>query len=341
MTKYLSNISHAFSQFLLCTVLAFVGCSAAIFAALSKNADGRYDYNTSTVPFIAESLKFTISFLFLISDSDTPLDEAVVLDWASLGRYFVLGLLYTCQNNLLFITLQHVDAATFQLISNLKIPLTALLLHIFIGKTFSVQQQFALLLLVVGAGLSQLNGHADHVISISALGAVLMSIMVGISSGAGVFNEVLLKSSSMGSLHWQNIQLYAFGCIFSYIKLQMDLNFQPISLIGIFLGYNVYAWLSIINMAFLGIITAAVLKYADNVLRAFASASSVLLATLMSWQLLGTNISYLFVVSAIVTSLSILLYTEIWNISRIWGRKETSDTPVLPIKVHQGHSDNA
>jgi UDP-sugar transporter A1/2/3 len=321
------NISQAIIKLGLCTALAFVGCSAAILAALSKNAAGQYDYNTSTVPFIAESLKLILSLWFLAVDVSPESEDAIVLTWASVGRYFVLGLLYTCQNNLLFYTLKHVDAATFQLVGNLKIPLSAFLLHIFLGKKFSTQQNIALVLLVIGAGLSQLNGQSlesGQFLTTSAVGAIFMAIMVGISSGAGVFNEVLLKQGSLGSMHWQNIQLYVFGCVFSYLKMELDLNNRPTSMSAMFAGYNIYTWLSIVNMAFLGIVTSAVLKYADNVLRAFASASSVLLATLMSWQLLGTDISYIFLAGAVVMSLSIMIYTEAWDISGLWRRQATT-----------------
>ena len=294
----------------LCLVLSLLGCSAAILATLSKNDHGGYDYNTSNVPFLAESVKLGLSSWMLIASTRTG-SSGLLLQWRELGKYFLLGGVYTMQNNFLFYTLKQVNPATFQVLINVKIPLTALLMHIFLKKAFNFQQQAALLLLVLGAILSQVSGNTDSTkfVDISVTGGILISCMVCISSVAGVFNEYLLKSSSGGSIHWQNVQLYTFGCVFSFIKMALDVGPAWKSLL--FSGFNTFTWLSIANMASLGLATSAVLKYADNMLRSFASVGSVILATILVWWLIESRMTLHFISGAFLSSVSLLLYTEV------------------------------
>ena len=313
------SLSKGALQLVVCTLLAFAACSAAILAALSKNEKGGYNYNTSTIPFMAESLKLMISLWFLLMEFiNGGSDKIATFQLVSLGSYLLLGLLYACQNNLLFLTLKHVDAAFFQVVINLKIPLTALLAYLFLKKIFSIQQIFALFLLVIGASISQISDKESmgNTLRVSSSGTFFLSCMIVISSSTAILNEFLLKKESLGSLHWQNTQLYIFSCFFCSVKLFSDSKaiFSDI----FFAGFNAFTWLSVINMAFLGIMTSAVLKYADNLLRAFSSAASVLLATFLAWQFLNVNISAGFLLGAILICLAILLYTEVFDIHKLF-----------------------
>ena len=297
----------------LCSILAFVGCSAAILAALSKNSNGGYDYNTAAAPFLAETLKLFLSLFFFLSEHYSS-NDVPAFSWISFVKYGILGILYAFQNNLLFYTLKYVDAATFQVVANLKIPLNALLLRSLAGRKFSRPQWIGLCLLIVGASSSQLHGgkgtsRFGHMLAISPKGAFYIAIMICISSFAGVFNELLLKDSALGSMHWQNFQLYLVGCISSFLILKYKADVFEFNIF--YQGFNIFTWLSILNLASLGIVTSAVLKHADNVLKSFAAVFSMLLATVASFLLLGTSISWHFLVGILITSLAILIYTGV------------------------------
>jgi len=305
--------SNSLTKFALCCILAVTGCSASILAWASKNNRGSYNYNTSGVPFLSESLKLAIaSVLLWITEKDfhgkLPLSSKLA------AKYFLLGFLYSVQNNLLFYTLKHVEVATFQVLINLKIALSAVLLVIFAKRIFRLQQQIGLFLLVAGASMSQLvpSRASDRLLQIDSIGLTLVSSMIFISSGAGVLNELLLKDAAGGSLHWQNAQLYFFGSLFTFLKMYFDLG--QISWRSVIAGYNVFTWLSILNLAFLGIITSAVLKHADNLLRSFASVASLFLATLVSWLFMDAEISAMFLVGMAITSLALLIYTGSFDI---------------------------
>lgn len=293
-----------------CLCLSVFGCSAALLAALSKNPSGGYDYNTSFVPFLAEVMKLMMSLWLLSWEMVSAVSEkAIVFDAKSSGKYLLLSIMYAVQNNLLFVTIREVDPASFQVLVNLKIPVTAALLYTIIKKEFSTQQVCALGLLSFASMLSKVHIDLQGGVmgfNLSMYGVLLLGCMIALSSTAGVFNEVMLKTGKHGSMHWQNTQLYFFGCVFTFVNMAWH---TEQSLLGsIFAGFNMFTWLSILNMAFLGLITSAVLKYADNILRAFATAASMFLSTFISWYFLGVAVPVAFFFGSTLAAFAILMY---------------------------------
>jgi UDP-sugar transporter A1/2/3 len=297
---------HSSVRLVLCGVLAALGCSASLLAALSKNTHGSYDYNTASVPFLSESMKLMLSLVALSLQTDNLAVSFMSTDRVAAAKYMVLAALYTAQNNLLFVTLKHVEPASFQVFINLKIPVTAALLYLLADKRFSRNQVGALIMLVIGAVLSQADFDSIGEIGLSPTGSLLLASMVAISSTAGVVNEMLLKNNELGSVHWQNAQLYVFSTAFSFLKMRYASASNQSTMLA---GYNIFTCLSILNMAFLGLVTSAVLKHADNILRAFASVLSVFLAAGFAWLLLGSQLTAAFFLGASITCAAVFVYT--------------------------------
>jgi solute carrier family 35 (UDP-sugar transporter), member A1/2/3 len=65
--------------------------------------------------------------------------------------------LYTLQNNLLFIALSNLDAATYQVTYQLKILTTALFSVAMLGKKLDSLKWFSLVILMAGVSLVQVN----------------------------------------------------------------------------------------------------------------------------------------------------------------------------------------
>ncbi len=61
--------------------------------------------------------------------------------------------MYAIQNNLLFIALSYLNAATYQVTYQLKILTTALFSVFMIGKTIERHQWFSLVMLALGVAL--------------------------------------------------------------------------------------------------------------------------------------------------------------------------------------------
>ncbi|KAH8740156.1 hypothetical protein FG386_001817 [Cryptosporidium ryanae] len=223
------------------------------------------------------------------------------------------GLLYVVQNNLLFIALSNLPGAVYHVTYQLKILVTAILSVVIMGKKLSKKKWFSLLLLTVGAIMVQ-PGKGNS--SLSPLGLQgkegflgLCSVLLAcITSGlAGVFLEKLLKDDNT-TIWGRNIQLALYGIVFGYVCCITGKEGAEISEKGFFYGFNALVWFVILLQAIGGIIVAAVLKYADNILKCFGNALSIIMSCILSWRLGDYNISPIFAFGSFLVIWSIFIY---------------------------------
>ncbi|KAL5322959.1 hypothetical protein ACEPPN_007484 [Leptodophora sp. 'Broadleaf-Isolate-01'] len=73
-------------------------------------------------------------------------------------KLVILALLWSLQNSIIYIAISNLDAATFQVTYQLKIPSTVLLSIVFLKKRVSAKQWLALVLLVIGVAIVQPSG---------------------------------------------------------------------------------------------------------------------------------------------------------------------------------------
>lgn len=81
----------------------------------------------------------------------------ITTEWRSVIYYVIPSIIYVVHNNVQFETLKYVDAATYQILGNLKIVSTGLLLRFLLGRRLSMLQWTAILLLTTGATTSQVR----------------------------------------------------------------------------------------------------------------------------------------------------------------------------------------
>jgi solute carrier family 35 (UDP-sugar transporter), member A1/2/3 len=77
---------------------------------------------------------------------------------------------------------------------------------------------------------------------------------------------------------------------------------------GLFHKFTGAAFLSIWNSAIGGLIVASVLKYADSVLKGYATAMSVILTGVLSMFLFNTNLSIIYFLGIVNVVTAVLLY---------------------------------
>uniref|UniRef100_A0A2I2ZAK3 Solute carrier family 35 member A3 n=1 Tax=Gorilla gorilla gorilla TaxID=9595 RepID=A0A2I2ZAK3_GORGO len=111
----------------------------------------------------------------------------------------------------------------------------------------------------------------------------LMAVLTAcFSSGfAGVYFEKILKETKQ-SVWIRNIQLGFFGSIFGLMGVYIY-DGELVSKNGFFQGYNRLTWIVVVLQALGGLVIAAVIKYADNILKGFATSLSIILSTLISY----------------------------------------------------------
>ncbi|ORX50851.1 nucleotide-sugar transporter, partial [Hesseltinella vesiculosa] len=144
--------------------------------------------------------------------------------------------LYALQNNLLYVALSNLEAATFQVTYQMKILSTAIFSVVLLGRSLSRDKWVALVLLMIGVTLVQSQSMSspnrsepqtitddakammDHQSPLIGLLAVITSC---ISSGfAGCYFEKILKTSDT-SMWVRNIQLGISGAFFSLVGMLM------------------------------------------------------------------------------------------------------------------------
>ena len=136
------------------------------------------------------------------------------------------------------------------------------------------------------------------------LAAVIISCL---SSGfAGVYFEMMLKGSN-ASVWLRNVQLGMFGTITALIGMFLK-DGQKIQEDGIFYGYSILVWLVISQQALGGLIVALVVRYADNILKGFATSLSIILSCIASVFLFNYTITINFSIGAVLVMVAIYLY---------------------------------
>lgn len=301
-------------------LLIFQNSTHALLIRYSQTL-GSSNYLASTTVVVAELYKFVLTLLLVFfKDYAGRHDRSgAILDLLrTSGVAAFPAFLYALQNNLVFIALSNLDAATFQVMYQTKIITTALFSVTLLGRRLSITQTISLLLLFIGVVLVQTPSCPDPANSFANsidsqhrnvfLGFMVICAISCTSGFAGVYFEKIMKSGS-GTPFTRNLQLAFWGFIFSVITMYAN-DRKALSENGFFHGYNWVVW-AIINISALGgILIALVVSYTDNIAKGFATSISIILSSIISARFFGFDITLIFVMGASVVILSVVLYSE-------------------------------
>nr|XP_057940190.1 UDP-galactose translocator isoform X3 [Doryrhamphus excisus] len=297
-------------------VLVVQNASLILSIRYVRTLPGERFFATSAV-VMAEVFKVLACLLIMLLErrfnvkvTAAVLVDAIFFQYKDTLKLAGLSLIYTLQNNLQYVAISNLPAATFQVTYQLKILTTALFSVLMLKKSLSRIQWLSLLLLFVGVAIVQVQqggNEAEHANQnyVSGLGAVVISCM---SSGfAGVYFEKILKRSS-ASVWVRNIQLGIFGIALGMLALWWN-DGAALSQRGFLSGYTTMVWCVIFNQAFGGLLVAVVVKYADNILKGFATSFSIIISTVMSVYLFAFHVDILFAVGAGLVISAVCLYS--------------------------------
>lgn len=266
------------------------------YSRTAQGDGGRYLASSAVVS--AEALKIAACLLLVFAECNFSvqaakqlLREEIVSKPAQTVKLAVPAGLYTLQNNLLYAALSNLDAATYQVTCQLKILTTALFSVSMLGTKLGVYQWLSLLVLMAGISLVQWpTGHvADSEVKALAAGSRFVGLMAVLtacvcSGFAGVYFEKILKESKQ-SVWLRNIQLGLFGFLLGVMGMMLY-DGKAVMEFGMFQGYNVVTCIVVLLQAGGGLIVAMVIKYADNILKGFATSVSIITSALISYFLL-------------------------------------------------------
>ncbi|KAL2912979.1 hypothetical protein HK105_207545 [Polyrhizophydium stewartii] len=315
---------------------------------------------TSTAVVMSEVLKLAISLAVHIRDEGRTrrvtlrslLDDFFGRDsdWAKMT---VPAILYFIQNNLQYVAVHLLDAATFQVTYQMKIITTALFSVWLLAKPLSLLKWISLGILTFGIAVVQISGKkspapapaapasaasgeaAANLLATAAtasppaddsdpsgmgrfLGLVAVTIACILSGLAGVW-QVLARSpvlfekvlkGTKASLFLRNVQLSFFSVVSGLIFGVYLMDGAAVTENGFFYGYTIWAWAAILCQAIGGLIVAVVVKYADNILKGFATSIAIILSSVASVFIFDFVITTPFVIGAGLVLYATHLYSK-------------------------------
>ena len=197
----------------------------------------------------------------------------------------------------------------------LKILTTALFSVLLLGKKLSPVQWGSLVLLFAGVALVQVNysstPHDSAKDQRQLLGFVAVFSAALCSGFSCVYFEKMLKSSD-ASVWLRNVQLGMFAPFAALFAVLMKDGNEVLEK-GFFHGYSPLVLLVIVEQAAGGLIVAMVVRYADNILKGFATSLSIILSSILSVFIFDYTITLLFTVGVSMVLGAIFLYGRKWQ----------------------------
>lgn len=249
------------------------------------------------------------------------LHKTIIANPVDTLKVCVPSLVYIVQNNLLYVSASHLDAATYQVTYQLKILTTAMFAVVILRRKLLSTQWGALLLLLIGVVMVQLantvadGADAAAADATAAAGGVEQNRFLGLmaalgacflSGFAGIYFEKILKGADI-SVWMRNVQLsllsLPFGTITCFVSDSTKILNQ-----GFFFGYDLFIWYLVVLQAGGGLIVAVVVKYADNILKGFATSLAIIISCVASIYIFNFNLTFKFTLGAALVIASIFLY---------------------------------
>ena len=278
--------------------LVVQGCLHSLVLRFSRTIPGPR-YLASVAVILTEALKIVACLSVLVfgcwktSRTREELNRSITARAADLVYnslpMAVPATMYVMQQMLVIVAATHLDVVTFQICSQMKVFPTAVFASSLLGQHLSAMQWLSLPMLAGGVSLVTATGNStsnDSAQTDWTLG-VAACLVSGISSAfAGVYFEKFVKGMETSSLWIRNCQLSMYGLPLAMVSLVITDRTAALEG-GLFQGFSAWTWGAIVLQAFGGIVVGMVVKYADNILKNFANALSVICTVICAIPLFG------------------------------------------------------
>ena len=282
--------------------------SAYVIVVRMSKREGDYAYDPKTIILSSELLKIAISaasLRFQMARDPTGDGEGFYRPTRRTVLLFcVPGLLYFVNNQVPFYALLYLSPGPYQVMAQLKVLTTAVAFRTMLQRHLTLTKWGALGILFIGCSVASLKGDVGELFEQPWQGHALVVLQCSISAIAAVFSEYMLKKTGQ-SIHVQNIQMYSSSVVFALITLS-NTGKAPAAW---FAGHNAASCAAIVLNSCTGLVTSAIMKYADNIVKTFAVSGSLFLVSGASFFLFDEAIEAQLVVGALLAAVSIYVYS--------------------------------
>lgn len=328
-------------------LLAVQNCSKNLLLRFVMKS--RPEFLTSAAVIGVELVKLVLSLAHIRLVDRQPLSSAVVFLKQDKRNTILMGVpaaCYSLQMTLEYIALANLDAAIFSVLVQTKLLATAGCAVLVLRKKIKKVQLISLMLLTIGVMLCNMKDFGkssnnarrlieggrdlqqlEDVTPETTKGIVATLAIAACSGFASVYTEKVIKAkrtSRKVELPTQQEQKHQSGAEYGLAFTQVQLAVVSLVIMGLYCivmeldvilekglwyGFDVPASISIFVSAFGGLTVAAVLKFADAVLKGYATAVSVILTGVLSMILFNTQLNVLYFLGIGNVICAVLLYS--------------------------------
>ena len=165
----------------------------------------------------------------------------------------------------------------------------------------------------MGVSIVQISGSGDTNASDVEkhnrwVGLVAVLCAACTSGFSGVYFEKILKGSTT-SLWLRNVQMGLPSVIVALLMVYFK-DGAAVATRGFLSGYSPIVWTVVMVQAVGGLIVAVVVKYADNVLKVFATSFSIVISCVLSAVFFDFHATFFFVVGASLVVMATVMYSQ-------------------------------
>lgn len=307
------RVNYGYIKYVSLFVLTVQNAALGLSMYYAGTRKGVEKFSPSAAVFMAEIVKLVICICLVIQESGNvgkgmqSMYKTVILNIRDTLRVGVPSFLYVVQNNLLYVSAANLDAATYQVTYQLKLLTTAFFAVLVLKRQLKKWQWCALAVLAAGVTMVQLsnskskNVSEDEQSKLIGFSAALAACFI--SGFAGIYFEKVLKESDV-SVWMRNVQLsllsLPFGAITYLVKEGVHNNLLT--------GFDGFVWYLVLLQAAGGLIVAVVVKYADNILKGFATSVAIVITCIVSMCLFDFKLTVQFTIGTFFVIGSIFLY---------------------------------
>ncbi|GAX17768.1 solute carrier family 35 (UDP-sugar transporter), member A1/2/3 [Fistulifera solaris] len=281
------------------------------------------NFLASAAVLVSELIKLVCScsyILFIQKKSIGSIAKFLKEDKRNTMLLVVPACAYNFQMSMAYVALANIDAALYSVICQSRLLFTAVCAVIFLRKKLKYIQLLSLILLTCGVMLCNMADQKDPTDdSNGSTSSVTLGISaalgISFSSGiASVYTERVIKGNKN-----KNISEQEYGLAYTQVQLALMSiltmgtyafiqDWDVIQTYGLFHNFTSWAALSVVNNAVGGLIVASVLKYADSVLKGYATALAATLTGILSYFMFGTALNSIYFMGIINVLVAVILY---------------------------------
>ena len=318
-------------KLLLLTTLVLQNTVTALLGRFTRAVAEDDLYDIGQFILISELFKLAASVLLERAVTQSPPFSQTCNRYGRPGdllKMSIPAVLYWASNTLLYVAISNLPVPTFQVLTQAKLVVTAVVSVLMLGSRYSCRQWACLAIISISLALIVLEEKKtteDTAIKsttqifslqstplVSGLVAVTLSSLF--SAFAGVYFEKVLKTETndSSSIWMRNIQL-AF-CSIIVALLQQFSRGERRDELGrnqpFLHGFTPLVWCQVFLFAGGGLLVSAVIKYADNVMKGLAIGISVLLSTVASMIFYNTPITLPFIAYGFATIAAVYFFSN-------------------------------